>query len=91
MECTCKDWKECVPQINNAIVMWAMRSYGSKYKGVPFKLCPWCGRDLTEDAKKDEPNSSISISYNGEQPSDEVIAACLKVIEEHNAARSKKR
>ena len=54
MECNCKDWKECVPQINNAIVMWGLRSYGSKYNGTPFKLCPWCGKSLEKDAKETE-------------------------------------
>ena len=90
MECTCKDWKECVPQINNAIYMSAKRSSGIGYTGTPFKLCPWCGKSLEENAKKDEPNSSISISYNGEQPSDEVIVDCLKVIENYNKKRAKK-
>jgi hypothetical protein len=48
-DCTCEDWKFAVPQINNAIVMWSMRSYGSKYTGKPFKLCPWCGKVLEDD------------------------------------------
>lgn len=48
MECNCKDWEFAVPQINTAIVMWANRTYGSKYTGKPFKLCPWCGKNLEE-------------------------------------------
>ena len=48
MTCKCKLWKENIDRINGPIALQSIRSGGRGYDGVPFKYCPWCGKDLKE-------------------------------------------
>jgi hypothetical protein len=50
MECTCKDWKESLPQINGAITLADL--HGMKYTGKVFVFCPWCRKKLKKKEEK---------------------------------------
>ena len=44
--CTCKDWKPGIDEINCALTMSAVHSWGHSYRGMVFRFCPWCGKRL---------------------------------------------
>lgn len=38
-KCDCADWKENIDKVNAGFKK-------HKYKGKPFKFCPWCPKEL---------------------------------------------
>ena len=44
-ECKCKDWKENMPIIDDALILQSVHGFG---KGLTkfCKYCPWCGKEL---------------------------------------------
>jgi len=45
----CDGWEKSYRQLNDAIAFCYNHSAGPKYSGVPFKFCPWCGKEIDWD------------------------------------------
>lgn len=45
VNCDCQDWKENIDKINGNFLIAHIHGMGG-YTGKPFKLCPWCGKEL---------------------------------------------
>jgi len=42
--CTCDEWDKYFKEILGAqLLAW---NHGARYKGKPFRFCPWCGKTL---------------------------------------------
>lgn len=48
MKCTCKEWQENLPKVEEPRMREHARTGCSDYDGVPFRFCPWCGYRLQE-------------------------------------------
>jgi hypothetical protein len=46
MICTCKDWQDNMPTLDQCLVMAFV--HGFSYTGTTWKYCPWCGKELQE-------------------------------------------
>lgn len=40
----CDEWEQNIRKIDNFITLQFVRT-GTQYDGVPFKYCPWCGKE----------------------------------------------
>ena len=47
--CPCDAWGENFPAINAPFLL-PLTAIG-EYKGVPFKYCPWCQKELVEEGE----------------------------------------
>lgn len=48
MKCDCGKWATNIPKMNSILTMAHLRN-NTGYKGDPFVICPWCGKDLVEE------------------------------------------
>lgn len=46
MNCSCEEWEVNLNMINSCLAM--SQIHGHRYKGLQFKYCPWCGKQLPE-------------------------------------------
>ena len=42
----CPGWEKSYRQLNDAVVFCHTQTAAPKYTGVPFKFCPWCGKEI---------------------------------------------
>jgi len=50
----CSDWRVQIDKVNAPLILQTIRSgYTYKYDGIPFRYCPWCGKDRTSFQNQD--------------------------------------
>jgi len=47
--CGCEEWRVNLPKINGPVQLQTIRSgFRYQFDGVPFRYCPWCGKNLID-------------------------------------------
>jgi hypothetical protein len=53
----CPDWEPQTKILDAPIILQSVRSGGAyQYPGIPFRYCPWCGKQRSPNAKATNPD-----------------------------------
>ena len=65
LKCYCRGFRENFNEI--LYILLSIRLEGFKYRGEPFKFCPWCGKVLIRRQNELEKLVNNKLNFNKEE------------------------